>query len=82
MRKTITTITTLGDLRAEKYTVWAHCTVAHCGRGWREDLDALIAEYGAGYVFINESRIASTRTCGCTGHIGGTMRYVPPSKHG
>ena len=68
---------TLGDLRADGWTVMGECTGRDCGHGAALDLDVLINRFGADHSVINETKISRHLRCTSCGHLGGDLRLIP-----
>ncbi len=76
-----TTVTTLADIKRERWALWGNCSGMNCGHGCKLDIDALIELFGKNHVFINDTIIPRRLVCRKCGHRGGSCHIVPPSKH-
>jgi hypothetical protein len=65
---------TLAHLKVRGMGLFANCTGMHCGHGQELNLDMLIKRFGAGYVYINDKRIAAACRCAKCGQKGATLR--------
>lgn len=86
MSKSPVSLSTLRELKAAGYQIVGHCSHPYCGVGRTLKLDELIERLGAGYVVINEARIARNFQCqspACINHRnaqrGGTITLHPPT---
>ena len=74
-------MSTLGDLKRERYTLWGHCgNNLYCGHARILDLDVLIARFGESHVYINDREIPRRLKSKKCGHLGGTCHNAHPQK--